>query len=551
MQTRKGMPYHTDAADMNLKLQDIIDCLQGDFFIVDTNYRVRFVNSAMRGKMSEESQSIIGKQCYRVFQNRDKPCASPLWQCPLQDVMKTKKPVTLTHCQNLDETGVCADYISISLYPIKASSDNLCAELRRDITAQSQLDNEMLRHYRQLLALSQVSSAVSGLRDLDKILQVALDNSLNVMNGNIGGILLRDEQTQTLSYAAHRGLSERYIQGMVVNPGQGLAGRVAETGKAIVVEDVSAHPDIALPGLVSTEGIKACIGVPLRAKEQVLGVMTLASRRPYAFKEDDKHLLSSIGDQIGVAIEQCKLYDQLSRERENYRRLAQHMLTTQQEEQARIARELHDETSQSLTGLSLTMQALVCMARNFDFGDAEFKAKLKEAHDITNQLGSEISRIMKGLRPTILDSMGLPCAIRQYAENRLQPLGIDVSLTHEGIEERLPSEAEFALFRIAQGIIANIALHSQARNAWIDIRRISNDFVMEIKDDGKGFDASRPIEVDEEGRGRGLLGMKERANLLGGNCDIQSRPGKGTRIAVRAPAYWSRGDGKDKSTGSG
>ena len=119
------------------------------------------------------------------------------------------------------------------------------------------------------------------------------------------------------------------------------------------------------------------------------------------------------------------------------------------------------------------------------------------------------------------------------------------------MEERLPSEVEFGLFRIAQGSIANIALHSQAKNAVVSLRCNSDELTMQIEDDGKGFDASRPIEVDESGRGRGLFSMKERASLLGGTCDIQSQPGKGTSIMVRVPLYWSKADAKDKSAGSG
>ena len=123
------------------------------------------------------------------------------------------------------------------------------------------------------------------------------------------------------------------------------------------------------------------------------------------------------------------------------------------------------------------------------------------------------------------------------------------------MEQRLPKEVEFALYRIAQGAIANIAWHSKAKNAVINLRNDSDEFVMEIEDDGKGFDASKPIQVDESGHGRGLLSMKERASLLGGTCDIQSQPGKGTKIIVRMPTYvltllWSKADEKDKGADS-
>lgn len=409
--------------------------------------------------------------------------------------------------------------------------------------------------YRELLALSRVSAAVSGLRDLDAVLNVALDSVLQIMNGTVGGILLIDEPTQTLSYRVYRGLSEKYVQEMHLKIGEGIAGRVAQTGKSVLLEDISMDPRAASRDLIAMEGLKAFISVPLRAKDTVLGVLNVASRVPRRFTKQDMHLLHAIGDQVGVAIEEAELYDRLRKERQNYQRLARHMLMAQEEERARVARELHDETSQSLTGLSLTMQALLSIAKASDYGDAAFKAKLEKAYNITIQLSSEISKIMKSLRPTALDSLGLGPAIHQYAENRLQPLGINVSVNSEGMEERLPKEVEFALYRIAQGAIANIALHSQAKNARVSLRRTAEELLMEIEDDGKGFNASKPIQVDESGHGRGLLSMKERASLLGGNCDILSQPGKGTKITVRIPTHvlaqlWSKVDEKDEGADS-
>jgi two-component system sensor histidine kinase UhpB len=118
------------------------------------------------------------------------------------------------------------------------------------------------------------------------------------------------------------------------------------------------------------------------------------------------------------------------------------------------------------------------------------------------------------------------------------------------MDERLPSEVEFGLYRIAQGSIANIAWHSQAKNAVVSLRCNSDELTMQIEDDGKGFDASQPIEVDESGRGRGLFSMKERASLLDGTYDIESQPGKGTRIIVKVPVYWNKPDEKDRSSDS-
>jgi signal transduction histidine kinase len=418
-------------------------------------------------------------------------------------------------------------------------------------TPSTECQEDTNKRHSALLTLSRISAAVSGLADLDAVLEVALDTVLEVMNGNVGGILLVDEQTGTLSYRVYRGLSQQYVEKMHLKIGEGIAGRVAQSGKAVLLEDISTDPRAAMQDLINTEGLKAFISVPLRARDTVLGVLNVTSREPHHFTKPDMHLLHAIGDEVGVAIEQSKLYEWLRKERENYRRLARYMLIAQEVERGRVARELHDETTQSLTGLSLNMKALLSIANTHDYGDAEFKAKLEKCYEITLQLNSEINSIMKSLRPTALDSLGLVPAINQYAQSRLQSTEINVRIQHEGMEKRLPSEVEFALYRIFQGAISNVAWHSQAQNVVISILCTSNEVIMQIEDDGRGFDASKPIEVDESGRGRGLFSMKERSSLISGTCDIQSKPGQGTRITVKVPVYWSEVDAQDKVADSG
>ncbi len=396
-------------------------------------------------------------------------------------------------------------------------------------------ETEMQVQHHELAALSHVSAALSGLWDLDAILKVALDNMLNIMNGTIGGILLVDEQTQTLSYRVHQGLSSGYVEEMHINLGEGIAGWVAESGKSILLEDISADPRTAHPDLVSKEGLKAFISVPLRAKDKVLGVINVASRMPRRFTTNDMYLLHSIGDQLGVAIEQARLYDRLRKARERYRQLARQTLVAQEEEKKRLARELHDETSQALSGLSLQLQALVDRAEISGSQDAEFTASLKKVQALTVQVHSEISRLIADLHPALLDTLGLVPAVRQYAEANLNPLGINVSVETKGRDRRLPLEVEAALFRWAQGAIGNIAQHSKAKNTNIILEYGDDELFLRIIDDGQGFDVSKITDIEESGRGRGVFSMKERVGLLGGTCSIESRPGRGTTVRARVP----------------
>ena len=412
------------------------------------------------------------------------------------------------------------------------------------------LGNETQRQHHELVALSRVSAALSGLWDLDAILSVALDNMLNIMNGTIGGILLLDEQTQTLSYRVHQGLSTKYVEEMHLSLGEGIAGRVAQSGKSVLLKDISADPRVARPDLVSTEGIKAFISVPLRAKDKVLGVINVASHTPHRFTTNDMYLLHSIGDQLGVAIEQARLYERLRKARERLRRLARQNLIAEEEERRRIARELHDETSQTLFGLALQLQALVEMAEISGSQDAEFISKLKKVQSLAVQVHSEVSRLIADLRPALLDTLGLVPAVRQHAESRLHPLGINVSVEIKGRDRRLPSDVEAALFRFIQGAIGNIAQHSRAKNAIIVLEYQDDELLLHISDDGEGFDVSEITDVEESGRGRGLFSMRERIGLLGGTSSIESQLGQGTTVRARVPIGWSDEDAENKSTGS-
>jgi len=395
--------------------------------------------------------------------------------------------------------------------------------------------NETKTRHLELLALSRVSAALSGLWDLDAILKVALDNMLNIMDGNIGGILLVDEETQTLSYRVHQGLSARYVEEMHLRLGEGIAGSVAQSGKSVLLEDISTDPRVAYRDLVSSEGLKAFISVPLRAKDKVLGVINVASRTSHRFTSDDVHLLHSIGDQLGVAIEQASLYERLRKARERYRQLARQTLVAQEEERRRIARELHDETSQTLSGLALQLQALVDMAEMSGSQDAEFISGLKKVQSLAVRVHSEVSRLIADLRPAILDTLGLVPAVRKYAEASLRPVNINVSVETRGVERRLATEVEAGLFRFAQGAIGNIVQHSRARNATIILEYGDDELLVQIRDDGEGFDVSKMTDIEESGRGRGVFSMRERIGLLGGTSWMESKLGQGTTVWARVP----------------
>ncbi len=406
------------------------------------------------------------------------------------------------------------------------------------------------KHYDDLVALSRVSAAISGLHELDDILRIGLDNVLNIMNGTVGGIMLLDEPIQTLSYRVYHGLSDKYAEEMRLKLGEGIAGKVAQSGRAVLLEDISSEPDAARIDLISSEGLRAFISVPLRAKDNVLGVMNVASYVPHRFTKEDVHLLHSIGDQLGTAIEQAILTERLRKARERLRKLARQNLVAEEEERRRIARELHDETSQSLSGIALQLEALIEIYSKSGNQDPQLITGLKKVQSLTVHVHKEVSRVISNLHPTVLDTLGLVAAVRQHAKNSLQPLDINVTVEVKGTEMRFPHDVEAALFRVIQGAIGNIVKHSKAKNASIVLVYQPHEFSLSISDDGQGFDVSRLTDVEESGRGRGLFSMRERIGFLGGTSGVESRIGAGTTVWAKIPISQDIRYGEDKSTGN-
>ncbi len=208
------------------------------------------------------------------------------------------------------------------------------------------------------------------------------------------------------------------------------------------------------------------------------------------------------------------------------------IITAQEEERKRLARELHDEQSQALGALSVSLDRINHLA-----GPAAPPQTLKEieqARNMARSLLKETRRLIYDLRPSVLDDMGLQAAIRWCAETHLEKHGIIINIQSSLSSERLHIPVEVALFRVAQEAIVNIERHSQALNAGIVLEQQDSILRMQVWDDGKGF-AHTPVGNGLDVFGVGLEGMQERVRLIGGSIDIVSAPGKGTTIKIEVP----------------
>lgn len=417
-----------------------------------------------------------------------------------------------------DEIGILARTFDDMRVKLKASRGEL---------------EQRTKELSSLLSVSEILTSLSDLSNLDTALGSALDKTLEIMGGNAGGILLMDAEKQMLCYRVYRGSSTQQPPQVCYGLGEGIAGIIAQTNETIVIDEISADPHADRLGSMAAEGIKSLASVPLHSKNKVLGAVYIASDEAGKFSSQDVQLLEGISRQIATAIENAELHQEVQHKEEIRGELLREIFSIQEEERKRIARELHDEMSQSLASLNAGLEVAIGMLpTSID----KAKATLRKAQTLSISILDDIQKLIYELRPTLLDDLGLVTAIRWLAENNLEASGINVDFKTTGREKKLSSELDTTLFRVIQETASNITRHAHAKNVQIRLRFKKNTVEACIKDDGDGFDVEEAISSKDRPRGLGLLGMKERVSLMNGTLRIRSRPGgNGTRIDIKIP----------------
>lgn len=224
----------------------------------------------------------------------------------------------------------------------------------------------------------------------------------------------------------------------------------------------------------------------------------------------------------------------LERSRLLTERLTQQVISAQEEERRRIARELHDETAQSLATLGIYIDTTLTAERGGM--SASLQSGLRRIREVADRTLEGVRTIIADLRPSLLDDLGLAAALRWQVQHRLEPHGVRVDLQVRGEGRRLPPAIETALYRILQEAITNILKYADATYVEIDLDLSGHSVVSaRIEDDGRGFDPTLIEASPHPGQGVGIFGMRERANLVGGDIQIDSAPGVGTEVRVMIP----------------
>jgi len=268
----------------------------------------------------------------------------------------------------------------------------------------------------------------------------------------------------------------------------------------------------------AASALKVVIGPP----EHPYGVLGVGTRSARTFSVDEVNFLEGIAGILAAAIVR-------RRGDEVREHLLARAMSAQEEERTRIARELHDETGQALSAILVGLRSI---------NDAETLTKVRalaaRLREVASKTIRDVGRIARGLRPSTLDDLGLLPALRRYAEDLSVTRVINISVEGEGVD-RLPHEMETTLYRIIQEALTNVTRHADAQTVTVTIQRRNDTVRATIQDDGHGFDAPAALDTFGGERTLGLVGIQERASLLGGTVAIDSQPGAGACIVVDLP----------------
>jgi len=363
--------------------------------------------------------------------------------------------------------------------------------------------------------LNGIASTLTSSLELDEILNKTLGLVMNYMKVEAGDIFLLEEDKITLRMVLHRGqAAEAFWTRNIFHVGEGYPGLVAKTRKPIIGRQIANDTNFLRDAVVQA-GFQQIACIPLMASENLMGVMSVATRANDPFDERSVQLLTAVGTWAGLAIENARLHA-------NARRLA--VL----EERDRIGMDLHDGIIQSIYGVGLALEGAK-LTLNEEPESA--KESIHQAIDGLNQAIRDIRAYILDLRPRQLGNEGLLSGIKRLiAEYRAHTFS-EANFTGPDELKDLPHTQSLALFHICQEALANAAKHAKAKKVQVAVWTTPERALMEIRDDGQGFDPDKM----QTSIGHGLANMQTRAHAVGGEFDISSSIEEGTTILVWVP----------------
>jgi signal transduction histidine kinase len=371
------------------------------------------------------------------------------------------------------------------------------------------------RWSQQLESLMEVGAALARETELPKLLELVTRRLRELIGARLVLIAVPSGEDSLRIDAADGEDAEEFL-GMMLARSSSKSGRVLDRRRSERLDSLIDDPEVDRE-FARRMGMRAAIFVPLLVRDRAIGVIEAfdklaADRR---FSNDDLRVAETFAVQAGIAVDTAT---RVARD------AFQRAIEGQEIERRRLARELHDETGQALTSILLGLRSLE------EAGDDGIGQAVRDLRELVVQTLQDVRRLAVELRPTALDDFGLSAALERLANTFGEQTGTAVEFESRLGEERLPSDVETVLYRIVQEALTNIVKHAHANHVSIVLQRKDSGVAAVIEDDGQGFATG-----DQDDGGLGLIGMKERVELVHGRFEIESAEGVGTTLIVEVP----------------
>jgi two-component system, NarL family, sensor histidine kinase DevS len=391
------------------------------------------------------------------------------------------------------------------------------------------------RRLRELEVVQEIGNALLAELDPTRVLRMIAFESLELMGAATAYISMPDERVDQMKVRVAAGRGAGTIEGMSFECEGSFADYAMQSLETVLVADAIADPRATAQ---VEEALKAhsMIVAPLVERRRAVAVLVLLHPEPDRFTKDDVFVVRRIAGLGSLALRNARLIAnerdraqmeadlQESKIREQLRTdTLQAVIRAQEDERARVARELHDSAGQALTSILLSLKVIEQLE-----SAAEMRARLADLRELAGSTAGEVRRIARELRPSVLDDLGLEAALGRLCSDIQDRTGLRAELTVD-MPERLDRELETVAYRVVQEAATNSLKSASASSIEVSITARDGVFEVIVSDDGSGFD---PEEVRS---GLGLRGMQERAELVGGKLEIRSAPGTGTTVALRIP----------------
>jgi PAS domain S-box-containing protein len=301
-----------------------------------------------------------------------------------------------------------------------------------------------------------------------------------------------------------------------------------ETRQGLIIDDTDTYPGWERP--LGADHVRNWMGVPLVAGGKLIGVFSADKAEPAFFNENHLRLAEALAAQAAIAIQNARLFEAVETGREQMRRLSQQAISILEDERRRVSRELHDEAGQALTALRIS---LGLMKESMPADPPALREQMSDAIQLTGETMEQIRLLAQGLRPPALDTVGLSSVVEGYCRDFATRTRLRLECHTQPVPP-LPDTHIITLYRFLQEALTNVVRHSQATWAEVRLGYDGSFITLEVTDDGIGFDAASRMS-GTAARGIGLLGMRERMELLEGTLLVESRPGQGAHLVARLP----------------